>query len=133
MSTVGKFDGEIYQQFEIGNSGDGSVRNFKITYGSITFPGGTNFTEIPPVGGTSRSEGHVVQLPELAQVTWESADGLKHQVNVPARSLVRDLSHFYGWQFLFVDDHLDVYLLSKDRSSTVFSFRSAEKVFSSSN
>lgn len=129
-SASDRFGEEIFQQFEIGNSGKGFISDFRLIYGDITFPSGSNFTGMPAVGGTSHSEGRIVGIPEMAHVTWDSADGLKHEANVPIRSFIKDLSHFYGWQFLFVDDHLDVYLLSKDRSSTVFSFRSATKVFS---
>jgi hypothetical protein len=85
---------------------------------------------MPPIGAPSESQGRVIAIPEVAQVMWESEDGLKHEADIPIRSLIKDFSNFYGWQFLFVDDRLDVYILSKNRSSTAFSFRTAEKVFS---
>jgi hypothetical protein len=45
-------------------------------------------------GGTARSEGRNVAIPEVAHVMWQSTDALKHERNVPIRSLTEDSSHF---------------------------------------
>jgi hypothetical protein len=45
-------------------------------------------------------------------VSWYSRDGKLHSVAVPTRELIKDWSVFVGFKFFFVDDHLDVYLLT---------------------
>jgi len=121
----------LYHHIEIGNAGVAVVRQFRIAYGDVIFPGGSNFEEIPPVHRTISSEGRVVPVPIVAEVSWFSADGVKHQVSVPIRQLMQRSRHFYGWKFYFVDDRLDVYLLSEEeRLPFHYTERTEEKVFS---
>ncbi|HEX9146621.1 MAG TPA: hypothetical protein VGA09_20310 [Candidatus Binatia bacterium] len=131
MSAPKGFERKIYQTFEIGNDGKEVVRDFKIVYGELTMPHGTNFDEIPPVHRPIRSESQVVAIPEIAEVSWHSADGRKHNISVPVRSLITDLSVFYGFRFFFVDDRLDVYLISaKVPKTSGYTDTVATKVFS---
>jgi hypothetical protein len=115
MSAPHEFDKSRYQRFEIGNDGKEIIRNFKIVYGKLTIPHGTNFDEIPPAHRTIGSESQVVPIPATAEVSWHSADGKMHSVSVPVRELITDMSVFYGFKFFFVDDRLDVYLISEKR------------------
>lgn len=120
-----------YQTFEIGNDGKDVVRDFKIVYGELTIPHGTNFDEIPPVHRPIGVESRVVAIPETAEASWQAADGSKHHVRVPVRALINDLSVFYGFKFFFVDDHLDVYLLTeKTRRTSPYPEIVTTKVFS---
>lgn len=118
MSAAHDFDKKRYQRFEIGNDGVGVVRDFKIVYGELTMPHGTNLDELPPIHRPIRSESQVVAIPEIAEVSWYSADGKMHNAIVPVRESIKDLSSFYGYRFYFVDDHLDVYLLSQKTPKT---------------
>jgi hypothetical protein len=65
-SVPHEVDKKRYQRIEIGNDGQGVVRDFKIVYGELTIPHGTNFDQIPAVHRTISSESQVVPVPEIA-------------------------------------------------------------------
>jgi hypothetical protein len=131
MSLNKAFDEGRFQRISVGNDGQGEVRDFKIVYGDFVIPHGTNFEKIGPIHGVARSESQNISIPEVASVSWHSADGKFHEISVPIQNLIEDLPSFYGFKFYFVDDHLDVYLLSRaERIDPKFLRIVEKKVFS---
>lgn len=103
----------VFQAFEFGNYGQGSVTGVEIAYGPITIPRGTAHRDYEPVHRVLTRETEVISVPESAAIRWTSADGQHHEVTAPMRSFIQDASCFHGFRFQFVDDHVDVYLISR--------------------
>jgi hypothetical protein len=104
----------VFQSIEYGNGGHGVVKNVAIVYGSISLPAGRASNKTLAASPLATVyEAFTVTVPESVTIRWTSADGQDHEVIAPARSIIRDAACFHGFQFFFVDDHVDVYLLNR--------------------
>lgn len=124
-------DRAVFQRFEFGNDGHEAVHGVKIHYGRIVIPSGTANGDYEPSHMTAVSESQTVPVPESADVRWISGDGREHDVTIPIRSLVDNPSCFHGFRFFFVDDHIDIYMLSRKRDCSHIVEIERTKVYSS--
>jgi hypothetical protein len=120
----------IYHSLEFGNDGKGNVENVEVTYDTQVVPYGTH-SSFAPNHRTMYSEGFNLAVPTAATIRWTSADGKGHLVEAPMRSLVGHLDTFQGFQFYFVDDHVDIYRINAKIEGTKISNMDRTKVFSS--
>jgi hypothetical protein len=122
----------VYHGLDVGNYGNGTVRNVIISYGSLTVPAGDMHRTLPPTHSTLISESWSVAVPEEAIIKWTSDNGRAYEIVAPMRSLVGDLDSFHGFQFLFIDDHVDIYVLHRKKTNSKFLDVERSKAFSSS-
>lgn len=123
--------GKVSQIFEFGNDGHGIVRDVKVHYGSLVIPSGTAHSEFDPNHMTPVSEAWDAVIPESAEIHWVSAGGSAHDVTAPIRSFVLKPSCFDGFRFMFVDDHVDLYIINRKGDCTKLFDVETTKVFSS--
>ena len=102
----------IYQSFEFVNNGQGAVSGVEVIYGSVALPRGVANKNFPS-HMIPMTESEVVPVPDTATIRWFSADGQRHEVVAPVRSFIHDAACFHGFRFLFVDDHVDIYLVRR--------------------
>jgi hypothetical protein len=122
-------DEPLYQTFEFGNFGHGAVTAVQITYGALTLPRGFAHKNFGPVNRVTTAESEVSRVPESVTIRWTSADAQRHEVVAPIRSVVHDRSCLHGFRFAFVDDHVDIYLISRVRDCSKLLDTKETKVF----
>lgn len=103
----------VFQRIEVGNDGVGVVQNVVISYGTLTVPAGSMHRTLSPSHMPVISESWTISVPENVAIHWTSADGKPHEAVAPVRDFIRDAGCFHGFQFFFVDDHVDIYLLTR--------------------
>ena len=103
----------VFHNLEFGNDGKGVVRDVAVTYGDIRVPAGNAHKVFGPNHMATVTEVRTLPVPENATIEWSSADGQHHEATAPMRSLIQDPNCFHGFRFFFVDDHVDIYLLSR--------------------
>jgi len=108
----------VFQSFQFGNRGQGVVQDVEILYGGRTLPRGVMNKTFKPSEWKLLSEAEVVPIPDEATIRWTSADGQHHQVVAPVRSFIKDAACFHGFQFVFIDDHVDIYLVQRKYDCT---------------
>jgi len=91
------------------NRGSGAVTDVRIGYGEYEFPMSLLRDHMSP--GAHRTEIRSLPIPDVAEISWISADGVKHEISCPVRSLIRDQKRFRGFLFRFVDAVLEIDLL----------------------
>ncbi|HZR34417.1 MAG TPA: hypothetical protein VFA75_03500 [Nevskia sp.] len=123
----------VFQRLEVGNDGVGVVQNVVIAYGALTVPAGTMHRTFSPSHMPVVSESWTISVPERVAISWTSADGQSHDVVAPMRSFIQDAACFHGFQFFFVDDHVDIYLVSRKYDCSKLLDVEKTKVFSSAN
>jgi hypothetical protein len=104
----------VYQTLEFVNDGHNVVRGVSVRYGSVNLPSGTAHQEYFPNRITGWSESHVYPIPESMTVHWISDDGESHDVVLPGERLAREVQHFAGFRFSFVDTYVDLYVINKN-------------------
>jgi hypothetical protein len=132
-ATGGAPHGTRFQSFEYGNDGVGTITNIEIHYGGLLLPSSDSARESmhPPgfhIAPFAESQDAVI--PENAVAFWTSADSKRHTATLPIRALIPDLRGFSGFEFFFVDDHLDVYLKSLGPAGAKYQEVRSTKVYS---
>ena len=137
LPTVGcaraemSMSGKTTQTFEFGNDGQGVIADPRIQYGKFIIPSRTGNNKFSPNHAATYSEGMTVPVPQTAEIRWTSADGKMHTVNAPIGKFVANSECFYGFRFMFVDDHVDVYIINRTIDCGRFLNIERTKVFSS--
>jgi hypothetical protein len=126
-----------FQSIRIGNGGRGAIIEPQIEYGEIKLINRSQKVFAPPKQGRPPGdfiiEGIDLPVTESAIIKWRSEAGGAHTIVVPVQSFIYDKSVFYGFHFVFVDDHVDVYLIERKKFKVVTSALETieTKVFSS--
>lgn len=134
FATTAESSGSLYfQRMEINSASKGKILDYEIRYGDHRAPtlrdrsflgGGENILKLV-------SESMMLPIPDEADVTWKSEDQEDHEAHIPVRSLITDIGNFYGTKFLFVDDHVDLYLIYKIPNKSMYLNLQYTKVYSS--
>jgi hypothetical protein len=103
-------DQPMLQGFDLINGGRSDVRDVEIRYGDYVFPPGgeSSVVRVQKIKGLGFHQGATVSVPESAAIHWVSSDGQSHDALVPIRKWITHWDEFHGFQFIFVDDHVDV-------------------------
>jgi hypothetical protein len=97
--------GEFEHGLSVANKGDSKIFNVVIQYGKITRKECVKWCLPKSEGGLWNAP---MPIPDTAQVSWETADGQKHQVTVPVKSRVKDPGRLRTLYFEFSGDKLVV-------------------------
>ena len=98
--------------------------------GSITIPRGTASMDYVPVHDVLTQEAEVVSVPETAVIRSTSADGQHHEVSAPMRSFTQNATCFFGFRFQFMDDHVEIYMITHQNPCRQLQGKKSTKVFS---
>ena len=107
----------LYQRFEFRNDGQSAVTGVTVVYGAATLPRGGRPRDFP-YHMLTLSESEVVPVPDSATIRWTSADGQHHEIVAPVRKFIDNIACFHGFRFVFVNDHVDIYLLKRKYDCT---------------
>lgn len=111
--------GDIEHGLSVANKGDSKIQDVLIQYGKITRKECT-------VGCPPKSGGGVwnapMPIPDKMLVSWQTADGQQHQVNVPVKSRLKDASRLRVLYLEFRDDQLKVIQALGYNNPTLFEF-----------
>ncbi|GAB2801157.1 hypothetical protein [Dyella kyungheensis] len=121
----------VYQSISVGNHGVGAVHDVVIAYSGRAIPAGTIGRTMKPGPGYKVTESWALAIPEEVEIIWTSNDGQRHRVSAPLRSLVPHEDSFNGADFVFVDDHVDVYAESRKPTGSKFLDVEITKIYSS--
>jgi hypothetical protein len=111
--------GEFEHGLSVANKGDTKIFNVVIQYGKITRKECVPLCHPKSGGGVWNAP---MPVPDTAQVSWETADGQKHQVTVPVRTRVKDLRRLRNLYFQFNGDQLVVIQGLDYNNPTIFEY-----------
>lgn len=108
----------VFQSILVGNGGQGTITNPQILFEGISLINKFQKDFAPIKKGWKGIAPMVIEtmdlpIPETAEITWQSEDNRMHSVTAPIRSIIRDRDLFYGFHFVFVDDHVEIFLIEK--------------------
>ena len=107
----------LFQRFEFVNGGQGAVNGVEVIYGAATLPRGGRPRNFPQ-DMLTLSDSEVVPVPDSATIRWTLADGQHHEIVAPVRKFIDNIACFHGFRFVFVNDHVDIYLLKRKYDCT---------------
>jgi hypothetical protein len=117
--SPGFMNNPIFQSIRVGNGGQKAIIEPRIEYGGAKLINRSQKIFAPPKPGRPPGdfviEGVDLPITEEAIVQWKSEAGESHSIVAPVRSFIRDKNVFYGFHFVFVDDHVDIYLIQRKK------------------